>query len=68
MKRILDLLSTRFIEGFVVLLPVLLSYLLLGGLFDLMIELQSIQKTQMGILNVFVKLDVENVNSMGDCL
>lgn len=39
MKRMLDRLSARFVEGFLVLLPVLLSYLLLGGLFDLVMVL-----------------------------
>ena len=39
MKNISRSISGVFIEGFLVLLPVLISYLLIGGFFDLLMSL-----------------------------
>ena len=39
MKKAKRSVSGVFIEGFLVLLPVLISYLLLGGFFDLLMSL-----------------------------
>jgi uncharacterized membrane protein len=41
MKHILSLILTRFAEGFLVLLPFLLTYLMMGQLFDAMIALAT---------------------------
>ncbi len=41
MKDVLNFLGTRFVVGFLLLLPLLLSYLLIGALFDMLMALTA---------------------------